>query len=175
VEIWLEKDALAGVLIEETDPWDVPLMVTHGFPSISYVYEAAEALRKVGKPAFLYYFGDRDPSGVHIDRSLAQRLREFAPDAEIHFERLAVTLQQITDWDLPTRPTKTGSTHARGFEGDSVEVDAIPGRQLRQMVRKAIEWHIDQEVLARLKKTEELERQTLEQMAQAQARKGGKK
>src|SRR5947208_5647133 len=30
VEVWLEKDALAGVLIDETGEWDVPLMVTRG-------------------------------------------------------------------------------------------------------------------------------------------------
>jgi hypothetical protein len=28
VEVWLEKDALAGVLYEVTGQWDVPLMVT---------------------------------------------------------------------------------------------------------------------------------------------------
>jgi hypothetical protein len=32
VEVWLEKDALAGVLYKETAPWDVPLMVTRGYP-----------------------------------------------------------------------------------------------------------------------------------------------
>ena len=41
VEIWLEKDALAGVLMEETWVWDVPLMVTRGYPSLTYIYEAA--------------------------------------------------------------------------------------------------------------------------------------
>src|SRR5712691_12481787 len=41
VEIWLEKDALAGVLYEETETWDVPLMVTKGYPSVSYLHEAA--------------------------------------------------------------------------------------------------------------------------------------
>ena len=28
VEIWLEKDALAGVVYDETEKWDVPFMVT---------------------------------------------------------------------------------------------------------------------------------------------------
>ncbi len=61
VEIWLEKDALSGVLYDVTAEFDVPLMVTRGYPSISYLYEAAEAIAETGKPAFLYYFGDYDP------------------------------------------------------------------------------------------------------------------
>jgi hypothetical protein len=35
VEIWLEKDAFSGVLYQETAEFDVPLMVTRGYPSIS--------------------------------------------------------------------------------------------------------------------------------------------
>src|SRR5579884_1723964 len=42
VEVWLEKDALAGVLYRATESWDVPLMVTRGYPSLSYLYDAAE-------------------------------------------------------------------------------------------------------------------------------------
>ena len=85
VEMWLEKDALAGVLSEETEAWDVPLMVTRGYPSVSYLYEAAAAIQYQGKPAYLYYFGDHDPSGHDITRATEAGLREFAPDAEIYF------------------------------------------------------------------------------------------
>jgi hypothetical protein len=106
VEVWTEKDALAGVVLEETRPWDVPLMVSKGFSSVTYLYEAAQTIAEQGKPAYLYYFGDHDPSGVHIDRVIEKRLREFAPDAEIHFKRVAVTKDQIAQFELPTRPTK---------------------------------------------------------------------
>ncbi|HEY2838257.1 MAG TPA: hypothetical protein VGJ26_03865 [Pirellulales bacterium] len=68
VEIWLEKEALAGVLYQATSPYDVPLMVTRGYPSLSYLFEAAEAIAAENKPTYLYYFGDRDPSGVDIPR-----------------------------------------------------------------------------------------------------------
>ena len=46
VEIWLEKEALAGVLVDVTDEWDVPLMVTRGYPSMSFLYSAAEAIKE---------------------------------------------------------------------------------------------------------------------------------
>ena len=58
---------------------------------------------------FIYYFGDHDPSGVVVDRKIEQGLREFAPDAEIHFKRVAVHPEQIREWNLPTRPTKKGN------------------------------------------------------------------
>src|SRR6202023_1926847 len=83
VEVWLEKDALAGVLYKETAPWDVPLMVTRGYPSVSYLHEAAEIIADQGKPTFIYYFGDHDPSGHDITRVTEAGLREFAPDADI--------------------------------------------------------------------------------------------
>jgi hypothetical protein len=45
VEIWIEKEALAGVAMEETEPYDVPLMVARGFSSETYIYNAAETIR----------------------------------------------------------------------------------------------------------------------------------
>lgn len=150
VEIWLEKDALAGVLYEETESWDVPLMVTRGYPSISYLYEAAEALAAQDKPAYLYYFGDYDPSGVDITRAVESGIREFAPDAEIYFNRIAVTQEEIELWDLPTRPTKKTDSRSKNFEGESVEVDAILPATLRALVSECITHHIDQDALERL-------------------------
>ena len=143
VEIWLEKDALSGVLYEVTAEFDVPLMVTRGYPSISYLYEAAEAIAARGKPAYLYYLGDHDPSGCDITRAVENGIREFAPNAEIYFERIAVTPAQIQELNLPTRPTKESDSRSKGFEGESVEVDAIPPATLRSMVRELIESHID--------------------------------
>jgi hypothetical protein len=165
VEIWTEKDALAGVLLEETRTWDVPLMVSKGFSSVTYLYEAAKAIEAEGKPAYLYYFGDHDPSGVHIDRAIERRLREFAPEADIHFERVAVRPEQIRQWDLPTRPTKKTDSRSKGFDGESVEVDAIAPAQLRALVRECIEQHVDRDALERTRETERLERETLESIA----------
>jgi hypothetical protein len=161
VEIWLEKDALAGVLIEETVPWDVPLMVTRGYPSVSYLYEAGATIAEQGKPTYIYYFGDHDPSGRDITRATEAGLREFAPDAEIHFERVAVTVGQIYEFGLPTRPTKTTDSRSKGFEGESVEVDAIPPAQLRAMARACIERHVDDHALQQTRLVEEQERDTL--------------
>jgi hypothetical protein len=162
VEVWLEKDALAGVLIDVTAKWDVPLVVTRGYPSLSYLYDAAEALSAQVKPCFLYYLGDHDPSGVDIPRKVESDLRKFAPNAELAFERIAVTMEQVEQWDLQTRPTKTSDSRSKGFEGDSVEVDAIPPAELRNLVRACIEQHIDSKALRRTQTVEEAERATLQ-------------
>jgi hypothetical protein len=161
VEIWLEKDALAGVLMEATRYWDVPLMVCRGYASVSFLHSAAETIRDVNKPTFLYYFGDCDPSGRDIPRAVERSLREMAPGADITFEVVAVTDQQIIDYSLPTRPTKSTDSRSKNFTGESVEVDAIPPKELIRICRQCIEQHVDDEMLDRHSNIERLERQTL--------------
>jgi hypothetical protein len=161
LEIWLEKDALARVVYKETEPWDVPLMVTRGYPSISYMYEAADVIRERGKPTYLYYFGDLDPPGIDITRTVERGIKEFAQGAEISFSRVAVTPRQVSDLNLPTRPTKQTDSRSRSFTGESGEVDAIPPATLRAMVRECIEKHVDQRALAKTRAIETAERDTL--------------
>ena len=162
VEVWIEKDALAGVIYDITSEWDVPLMVTRGYPSLSYVYEAAEAMSQSGKPTYIYYFGDYDPSGMDISRSLEDRLRSFAPGAELHFERVAVNEHQIRMYDLPTRPTKSSDSRARRFNSEiSVELDALDPDRLREMVHFCIIKHLDGDEYQRLRQIEAAERESL--------------
>jgi hypothetical protein len=173
VEVWCEKDALAGVLMEETEVYDVPLMVARGYASISFLHSAAMAIAAKGKPAHIYHFGDLDPSGVDAARDIEAKLRRYAPGAEIHFERPAITRAQVEEWNLPTRPTKQTDTRAKKFgSATSVELDAIPAHQLRGLVCECIERHIDQEQLNILKVAEESERGFLKSVAAIHA--GGK-
>jgi len=167
VEIWLEKDALAGVLYEVTSAWDVPLMVTRGYPSLTYLHDAAETIKSGRKPAFLYYFGDHDPSGTDIPRNVERRLRKFAPDVTVTFRRVAVTTEQIEKWQLPTRPTKASDSRSRSFEGESVEVDAIPPATLRALVEECIFPRLPTAEVERLERIEEEERATLRRIAAA--------
>lgn len=161
VEVWLEKDALSGVLYTATAEWDVPLMVTRGYPSLSYLHSAAEAMKEIDKTTFIYYFGDHDPSGVDIPRRVEKDLRDFAPDVDLRFTRVAITAAQIEEYSLPTRPTKTTDSRTKSFEGESVEVDAIPPATLRELANECIVQHIDQDALERLRRVEAAERQTL--------------
>lgn len=159
IEIWLEKDALAGVVYPVTAEWDVPLMVSRGYSSLSFLHDAAEAWQSGDDPVFVYYLGDHDPSGRDIDRNIESRLREFAPGIDLDFRRIAVTERQIAEWNLPGRPTKkSDSREAKWGGGDSVELDAIPPDTLRTLVRAAIEAHVDPETHARILAVEAAER-----------------
>ena len=161
VEVWLEKDALAGVVVPITSLYDVPLMVARGYASLSFLHGAADYIGQLDVPTYIYHVGDYDPSGVNAGQKIESTLREMAPDAEIHFERLAVTLEQIQKWDLPTRPTKKSDSRSKGFGDISVELDAIPPDQLRSLVDEAIARHLPKHQLDILKIAEAEERKLL--------------
>jgi hypothetical protein len=145
--------------------FDVALMVARGYASLSFLYTAAEHINSLDVPAYIYHLGDFDPSGVNAGKKIEETLMEMAPDAEIYFERIAVTPRQIERWDLPTRPTKAKDTRAKGFGDISVELDAIEPNRLRQIVRRAIEQHLPRHQFKVLKAAEESERLLLTQWA----------
>lgn len=148
VEIWTEKDAIRGVLYPVTAEYDVPLMISRGFSSETFLHETAEAINADGKRAVIYQLGDHDPSGVAAWDHVQRQLRGFVSDSiELTFDRLAVTPAQIEQFGLHTRPTKQSDSRAHNFVGESVEVDAIAPTILRGMVRDAIEQWIDPEKL----------------------------
>jgi hypothetical protein len=161
VEVWLEKDALSGVVYPVTSECDVSLMVARGYPSITFLASAAEQIGRRDVPAYIYHLGDYDPSAQDAARATGDGLRELAPGAEIHFKRIAVTPHQIEAWNLPTRPTEQSDTRAASFRGESVELDAIEPELLRGLVRRCIERHLPPEELARLKEVEAAEREQL--------------
>jgi hypothetical protein len=165
VEIWLEKDALAGVVFPVTSMYDVPLMVARGYASLSFLHSAAEAINELVVPAFIYHLGDFDPSGVNAGEKIEETLCELAPDADIVFERIAVTEQQIAEWDLPTRPTKASDTRAKAFGSAlSVELDAIEPNQLRALVQETIETHLPAEEFEVLRVAEQSEREIISRL-----------
>jgi hypothetical protein len=160
-EVWLEKDALSGVIYPVTAEYDVPLMVARGYASLSFLHSAAEYIDELDVPTFIYHLGDFDPSGVNAGEKIEETLRELAPTADITFQRIAVTPAQIEAWRLPTRPTKTSDTRSKGFGDISVGLDAIEPDRLRALVRETIEVHLPPEQLAILKTAEESERDIL--------------
>ena len=160
----LEKDALAGVVGDVTEEYDVSLLVTRGFSSLSFVHSLAEDVTFYadhGIDVVIYALGDWDPSGVLAHEAFAGRLTEWCPADSFRFERLAVTRQQVDDWALPTRPTKASTHTARWAGGESVELDAIPPDRLRGMVRGAIEQHVPEGHMLVLEAAEESEREVL--------------
>jgi len=191
VHVFTEKDAISGVVSPVTEKWDVPLGVLRGYGSESFAYSFGEVVKKSSKnTTYVYQLGDHDPSGLDAWRAFHERVAGFLGEVahldpsesfpgdlaeqvtygfigdddlfkKVTFARLAVTEDQIEEWDLPTRPTKQTDTRAKGFSGDSVEVDAIPAATLRQLLEDTITAHIDQDALAAELAVEEEERRTL--------------
>jgi hypothetical protein len=169
IEVWIEKEGLAGIVWDVASDYDVPVVPTKGFQSLTKLYDAFERIRAAyddGKErAILYQFGDYDPSGVLIPAAIESRMLEFCerhdcPLPEI--VRVALTKEQIERYRLPSRPTKKdGNKHAKDFDGDSTEIEALTSVVLRDMVRDCIERHIDPEELAELRADEDVERNRL--------------
>ena len=163
VEIWTEKDAIRGVVYPVTEEFDVPLMISRGYSSETFLHDTAEEINAIGKDSVIYQLGDHDPSGVDAWRDIQRKLLGFVdPGINLVFERIAVTPEQIVSMSLPTRPTKQSDSRAAKFAGESVEVDAIPSTTLRALVREAIEQWIDPEQLRIARAAEESERKALE-------------
>jgi hypothetical protein len=132
VQIWVEKNALVGVLEPVTREYDVPLMSAVGYSSISFLYEAARDLSRLNCPIYIYQLGDLDPSGAQAAEVIEKDLRGFAPEAEIHFERIAITPEQIVELGLQRalRPTKRSDPRYRWFVDRYRNVEVLNGGQL---------------------------------------------
>jgi hypothetical protein len=137
IQVWLEKEALAGVVYPIAMEWDVPLYCARGYSSLSFLHEAAQDLESKKRPARIFHFGDYDPSGQDAIATVQRDLPLLAPNTAnrgFEFTIVAVTPEQIVNLGLPTRPTKRTDTRSGNFGNESVELDAIEPNELRQMV-----------------------------------------
>jgi hypothetical protein len=182
VEIWCEKDALAGVLLPVTSLYDVPLMVARGFSSETFCFEAIEARVDDIRPYIVYYLGDFDRAGQHAANALKEKLQRFAAErgVEVEFVHLAIGEDDVSEFDgdtirvsftigghdfdrrLSTRP------HKRKSRADQLwpypyacELDAIEPDDLRNLVRWAIEVYLPADQLRVLKIAETAERELI--------------
>lgn len=161
VEVWIEKKALQGVFETPCMLKSVGLAPCKGYPSITFLHEASERFEDAednDKKVIILYFGDYDPSGEDIPRSVEDNLRRMGIDVEV--KRLALTPEQIEEMGLPGVPPKSTDTRTRNWSGGSVvELDAVEPKTLEQMCRDAIEEHFDKDAYAELKVKEEDEKQ----------------
>jgi hypothetical protein len=172
VEVFVEKDAMAGVIEPVTAEFDVHLNVIRGQVSETFAYNIAAEWRRIQKPIYAYYLGDHDPAGLEIEKILQGKLEKFS-GRKISWARLAVTPSQFRRKTLLGFPVKATVSAARrksyiaSFGDRCVEVDALPPSEVRQLVRSAIESHIDQVEWRRLKEVERLEKQSIRELVLA--------
>lgn len=164
IEIWLEKDAMAGFFKAALGPYRVGLYTIRGFSSKTFIYEAAEAIKRADKPTHIYYFGDHDPSGLAIEWDVQESIAEFGGNVA-SFERVGVTLDQARDYDLPLLNVKRSDSRApkyiETYGQHTVELDAMPPDDLRRMITDCVDKHIDRHEWRALLKTEEMEQETI--------------
>lgn len=168
VEFWLEKDALSGFVAEVLDEYHVPLYVARGYPSATFVHEAAAALAEIDKPKHIYYLGDHDASGKNIEEVLKQRLGEYGAGS-FSFSRVAIHLGDIEKFDLRPMSAKEDDTRYGRYVSEhgtaTVELDALPPDELRRRIRAAVAWHIDGDEWRRLGLVEQVEQETIAKLA----------
>lgn len=139
-EIWLEKDALAGVIRDTTDKFDVPLMVSRGFSSVTFLEDMARQIREhknrgVKTTIFLMY--DFDAAGQIAARKIGEGLQEFS-GCDLDVFLLGVTLEQVEKWNLPTREPKKADYEKKWQYDFCCELDAIDPNHLGEIVTDAI-------------------------------------
>jgi hypothetical protein len=164
VEVWLEKDALVGVVEEVTRELGVILVPARGFCSRTGISQAAKRINGSAKSTTIYYLGDHDPSGREMDRDIQKRLATKF-DAHPTFKRLGIFDTDIAKFNLPPQKVKNTDSRARKFMQlhgtDTVELDALPPNELRRRIREAVFSHVDRPAWDRALTAETAERESL--------------
>ena len=145
VEVWLEKDALAGIFEPITKKYDINLAIGRGYQSLSSLNDAARRFPK-DKEIHVLYFGDFDPTGLDIPRSAEKNLNDHF-GLYPTFEKLALTKADIDQYKLPPAPAKPTDSRTHAFvkvHGDiAVELDALPPDVLVERIEGNIIKYLD--------------------------------
>ncbi len=149
-EVWIEKDALSGVIAGVCKENDVPYFSCRGYTSLSEMWRASLRLKRnmeSGQKPFIIHFGDHDPSGIDMSRDITDRLRRTFM-ADCTFERVALNMDQVREYDPPPNPAKVTDSRYKAYlalYGDeSWELDALEPTKFRKLVEGQLEGLRDQ-------------------------------
>jgi hypothetical protein len=148
-EVWIEKDALVGVIEGVCDEFDVPYFSCRGYTSQSEMWVAGRRLRGyAGQTPIIFHFGDHDPSGRDMTRDITDRLELFMGGLEV--KRLALNMDQVEEYEPPPNPAKTTDSrygaYIAEFGEESWELDALEPAVIATLIRNAITGLIDQDL-----------------------------
>lgn len=163
VEVWIEKDALIGVIEDVCDEWQVPYLAARGFCSQSAMYEASMRFILRENPVILY-LGDHDPSGLKMGDDVRDRLKKFGC-GHVEVVRLALNMDQIDEYGPPPNNINTDDARADWYQAEygdqSWELDALAPDVISGLIETAIEEYVDLGAWERVKKRENRERNKL--------------
>ncbi len=159
-EVFIEKKALQGVFQQKCTEWNVSLGACKGYPSLTFLYEASLRFKEAvsnGKIPVILYFGDYDPSGEDIPRSIQENLNRFG--VEVDVQRIALMEHQVIEWQLPPAPAKETDSRTTNWTGlGQVELDAVRPEKLMILCENALENIFNREVYEELLEIESNER-----------------
>lgn len=142
VEVFIGKKALEGVFARPCSRHGVALGACKGYPYLTFLHEATQrfvAAEQAGKIPLILYFGDYDPSGEDIPRSIEANIRELGCES-IEVRRIALMHEQVVEWKLPPAPTKSTDSRSKNWTGiGQVELDAVRPEKLERLLNEAIE------------------------------------
>lgn len=166
LEVWVEKDALIGVLKSICVELDVVYFSCRGYVSLSAMWRAAQRIKNKPNPVILH-LGDHDPSGIDMTRDIQDRLNLFGCHIEI--KRIALNMNQIEKHLPPPSPAKTTDSrydfYADKYGDDSWELDALDPRTITNLIREEVGEYTDEDAREELLTEQAQHRQDLQSAA----------
>jgi hypothetical protein len=166
VEVWVEKEALAGVVKTATEPLDVTRFSCRGYVSQSAMWQASNRFREheaKGRKGIILHLGDHDPSGIDMTRDIAERLRMFK--ARVKVKRIALNMNQIEVLKPVPNPTKMtdarAASYVAAFGYESWELDALEPVYLDELITSKVQNLCDLELFEKRRELQEEQRKTL--------------
>jgi hypothetical protein len=151
IEVWIEKDALSGVIEPVCRRWRVPSFACRGYTSQSEAWRAGKRFaekKAAGKHVLVLHLGDHDPSGMDMTRDNWERLDMFTRGTGVFVERLALNMDQVQELNPPENPAKMSDARAAGyveeFGHSSWELDALDPPYIDNLIDTAIRERMDQ-------------------------------
>jgi hypothetical protein len=169
MEVWFEKQALEGIFESVTKDYNVVQLACKGYSSHTMGYNLQQRLRFLPESVEqidIVYFGDYDPSGLDIYRFIQDMSERFG--LNINFERVAITKEQILEFEIPPMMAKKSDSRYSKFVArygkDAVELDALRPNILQDLIRESIEERFDDDIYGEVKKKEEKMQEKIKKM-----------
>lgn len=172
VEVWVEKDALIGIVGQICGKLDVNHFSCRGYVSQSEMWAAARRLHRrqeAGQRVVLLHLGDHDPSGKDMSRDIQERLVTFET-YDVTFKRLALNMDQVELYNPPPNPAKLSDSRASGYieeYGDECwELDALEPKVISDLINKNVKKYRDDTLYNAVVEREAEERRQLDDLAE---------
>jgi len=144
-EVWIEKDALTGVIEGVCEENDVPFFSCRGYTSQSEMWRASQRMDKYienDQVPYIIHLGDHDPSGVDMSRDICTRIRDTFR-THLAFDRLALTMDQVEQFRCPPNFAKLSDSrspkYVKAYGNESWELDALDPVVMASLIQDAVD------------------------------------